>query len=227
MLRNPSVLRWRITTCLAVLCALFAVQSSTGQQQAATAVEEATEATAEATAKASAEELSAPARILPTQEPVAAADGQTTADVLLQEQELAEIERIKRTLGGSILRGSILDTQDESLEAASKQEIRRAVGLPQIDSSDLAVPANDRPKTDLGSSLRHAGLTKIAPVDAGDQDAMNAIVDKLRSRVLQLQTIAHQLESIRHYNAADDLREAADELRMIARQLDRRPVGSR
>ena len=218
MLRNPSVLRWRITTCLAVLCALFAVQSSTGQQQAATAVEE---ATAKATAKASAEELSAPAKILPTQEPVAA------ADVLLQEQELAEIERIKRTLGGSILRGSILDTQDESLEAASKQEIRRVVGLPQIDSSDLAVPANDRPKTDLGSSLRHAGLTKIAPVDAGDQDAMNAIVDKLRSRVLQLQTIAHQLESIRHYNAADDLREAADELRMIARQLDRRPVGSR
>lgn len=214
-----SIHRWRLAKFIATLAMLSAGASSTAQEQAASATQEQTTATVGASLIDGDPQL--PAQQLA---PVATEE---SAEDLLRNQELAEIEQIKRKLGGSILRGSILDPNDESLEAASNQEIRRAVGLPRSDNRNANRPQVARSKSVAGASPLLVSPSESGADGHGSQDAMYGVVIKLRTRVLQLETIAHQLESIRHYDVADDLRDAAAELRMIARQLDPRPAGSR
>ena len=126
---------------------------------------------------------------------------QTVPTDLEKEQALQEIMQIKSRLGGSVLKGSLLDGTDAEEVDPLDNSLREIMDLP-------TAKTNSRP-----SAVRPS-----EPM---------AVVSKMRSRIAQLDRVANEIEAFRHYRSADELREIAGELRLIARQLDVPPASGR
>lgn len=106
------------------------------------------------------------------------------------EEVLAELKQIREKLGGSVLRGSLLDNRAPSDDVESDSELRSLLGLPES-----------------------------KPTLSGPRTAREIIV-LLRKHSARIDRIANGIESLREYKNADELRDTARELRMIARQID-------
>lgn len=114
-----------------------------------------------------------------------------------QQQVLRDISNIRRKLGGSVLKGSVLDAGD--LESDFQNEVGEMIGIP-----------------DAGKRL--VATKKMAFPD---------VVKKLRTHSSELDRIANEIEPLREYNNADHLRNTANELRQIARQFDTQPAAKK
>lgn len=117
------------------------------------------------------------------------------------EQELLEIEQLKKRMGGSVLRGTVLDGNAEEADQIFNAELRSKLGL-----KDLKGPSGSVPATPTRMS---------SPELVKTMRAHGAILDR----------IANDIEAMRQYEKADQLRLTAHELRRVARSYDK-PAGS-
>lgn len=107
------------------------------------------------------------------------------------EQAMEEIKRIRERLGGSVLRGSLLDAAADKAESEFDSGIRKFLGIEQVPSPS---------RTQVMSSAK--------------------VVSTLREHGVELDRIANEIEAFRQYQHADQLRKTATAIRLIARHLD-------
>lgn len=109
-----------------------------------------------------------------------------------------ELLELRKSIGGSVLRGTSLAPSPEAAEREFRDTLKRTVN-----KNSPALPP------DLNRS------------DAADPPAS---VVTLRLQGSKLDRIADAIEQLREYAHADALRESADTLRNLARQLDSQPT---
>ena len=96
-------------------------------------------------------------------------------------------------VGGSVLRGTVLEVEPDEAKAEFDRSLRKVLGLPPDEVADQERQSPRKTPQEIVKILRVHGV--------------------------HLDRIANDIEELKQYRHADQLRETARQLRLIARQF--------